>query len=248
MNATIHTMKVYRFRRLLYVLFAAVLAGCASAAVTQQAQRQPADFDHPSQIVVYPFAADPSDITLNQSIVQKAYRSATSDNENAAQLQIARDTAEAVCAQVASDLKGNGYNAVCVKRGTFVAGGNVLIVDGALKNISEGNRLRRLVIGFGTGSSTLDSDVSMYQRVGGNLHEVLVFSTHADSGKMPGAAVMAPVGAAAGGSAVAIVGVNAAVGGAKTYSSSTSVLAKKTSDQIVKTVIDYTVRAGWRVQ
>jgi hypothetical protein len=42
--------------------------------------------------------------------------------------------------------------------------------------------------------------------------------------------------------------MNAAVGGAKTYSSSTSSLAKKTSDQIVKTVTDYTARAGWRMQ
>jgi Domain of unknown function (DUF4410) len=129
-----------------------------------------------------------------------------------------------------------------------VAGGNILIVDGALTNISEGNRLRRLVIGFGTGASTLDSDVSMYQRIGGNLNQVLAFSTHADSGKMPGAAVMAPVGVAAGGGAAAIVATNAAVGGAKTYSSSTSSLAKKTSDQIVKTVTDYTARAGWRMQ
>jgi hypothetical protein len=225
-----------------------MLAGCASAAVTQQAQRGPADYDRPTQIVVYPFAADATDVTLNQSIIQKAYRGATSDNENAAQLQIARDTTQAVCQQVVSDLTGQGYNAVCVQRGTYVAGGNILIVDGALTNISEGNRLRRLVIGFGTGASTLDSNVSMYQRVGGTLNQVLAFSTHADSGKMPGAAVMAPVGVAAGGGAAAVVGMNAAVGGAKTYSSSTSSLAKKTSDQIVKTVTDYTARAGWRMQ
>jgi hypothetical protein len=232
----------------LYVLCALVMAGCAGAAVTQQAQRTPVDYDRPTQIVVYPFAADPSEVTLNQSIIQKAYRGATGDNENAAQLQIAHDTAQAICQQVVTDLTANGYNAVCAQRGTFVAGGNILIVDGALTNISEGNRLRRLVIGFGTGSSTLDSNVSMYQRIGGNLNQVLAFSTHADSGKMPGAAVMAPVGVAAGGGAAAIVATNAAVGGAKTYSSSTSSLAKKTSDQIVKTVTDYTARAGWRVQ
>jgi hypothetical protein len=238
---------IFQFRRadLLGVL---VLAGCASAAVTQQAQRAPADYDRPSQIVIYPFAANPAEVTLNQSIIQKAYRGATGDNQNADQLQIAHDTAQAICQQVVSDLTSQGYNAICAQRGTFVAGGNILIVDGALTNISEGNRLRRLVIGFGTGASTLDSNVSMYQRIGGNLNQVLAFSTHADSGKMPGAAVMAPVGVAAGGGAAAIVGMNAAVGGAKTYSSSTSSLAKKTSDQIVKTVTDYTARAGWRMQ
>ena len=238
---------IFQFRRA-YLLGVLVLAGCASAAVTQQAQRAPADYDRPSQIVIYPFAASPAEVTLNQSIIQKAYRGATGDNQNADQLQIARDTAQAICQQVVSDLTSQGYNAICAQRGTFVAGGNILIVDGALTNISEGNRLRRLVIGFGTGASTLDSNVSMYQRIGGNLNQVLAFSTHADSGKMPGAAVMAPVGVAAGGGAAAVVGMNAAVGGAKTYSSSTSSLAKKTSDQIVKTVTDYAARAGWRMQ
>jgi uncharacterized protein DUF4410 len=238
---------IFQFRRV-YLMGVLVLAGCASAAVTQQAQRAPADYDRPSQIVIYPFAANPAEVTLNQSIIQKAYRGATGDNQNADQLQIAHDTAQAICQQVVSDLTSQGYNAICAQRGTFVAGGNILIVDGALTNISEGNRLRRLVIGFGTGASTLDSNVSMYQRIGGNLNQVLAFSTHADSGKMPGAAVMAPVGVAAGGGAAAVVGMNAAVGGAKTYSSSTSSLAKKTSDQIVKTVTDYTARAGWRMQ
>jgi hypothetical protein len=238
---------IFQFRRA-YLLGVLVLAGCASAAVTQQAQRAPADYDRPSQIVIYPFAANPAEVTLNQSIIQKAYRGATGDNQNADQLQIAHDTAQAICQQVVSDLTSQGYNAICAQRGTFVAGGNILIIDGALTNISEGNRLRRLVIGFGTGASTLDSNVSMYQRIGGNLNQVLAFSTHADSGKMPGAAVMAPVGVAAGGGAAAVVGMNAAVGGAKTYSSSTSSLAKKTSDQIVKTVTDYTARAGWRMQ
>lgn len=240
-------MRIVRLRQV-FLLCSLALAGCASAAVTQQAQRQPAALDKPTQIVVYPCAADAADVTLNQSIIQKAYRGATNDNENADQLQIARDTAQAICQQVVSDLTANGYNAVCAQRGTYVAGGNILIVDGALTNISEGNRLRRLVIGFGTGASTLDSKVSMYQRVGGNLNQVLTFSTHADSGKMPGAAVMAPVGVAAGGGAAAVAGMNAAVGGAKTYSSSTSSLSKKTSDQIVKTVTDYTSRAGWRMQ
>ena len=236
-----------RFLRI-YALCAFVIAGCASAAVTQQSEQQPTDPSQPSQIVVYPFAANASDVTLNQSIVQRVYRGATGDNGNADQLKIAHDTADLVCTEVASSLKGNGYNAACVPRGTFVPGENILIVDGLLTNVNEGNRLRRLVIGFGAGSSTLDAKVAMYQRVGGNLNKALEFSTHADSGRMPGAAVMAPVGVAAGGSAVAIGGANAAMGGAKTFASSTSNLAKKTADQIVKAVIDYATQSGWRTQ
>lgn len=124
------------------------VAGCAGAKVTQQSQSYPVEWTRPSQIVVYPLAADPSDVTHNQSIIQTTYKSVSGDNENAAQLQIARDTAELVCQQVVSDLNANGYNALCATRGTVVAGDNVLIIDGQFANISEGNRLRRLVIGL----------------------------------------------------------------------------------------------------
>jgi len=229
-------------------LCAFVIAGCASAAVTQQAEQRPTNPNQPTQIVVYPFAANSSDVTLNQSIVQRVYRGAKGDNGNADQLKIARDTAELICNEVASNLKSNGYNAACMPRGTFVPGDNILIIDGLLANVNEGNRLRRLVIGFGAGSSTLDTKVAMYQRVNGNLNNALEFGTHADSGKMPGAAVMAPVGVAAGGGSAAVAGTNAAMGGAKTFTSSTSNLAKKTADQIVKAVIDYATQAGWRAQ
>jgi hypothetical protein len=40
------------------------------------------------------------------------------------------------------------------------------------------------------------------------IKEILSFSAHADSGNMPGAAVMGPAGVAAGAGTVVIVGVN----------------------------------------
>jgi hypothetical protein len=246
MNIEIRATRVSSFGRTI-VLLAVVITGCASAKVTQRSQTLPAEWTRPRQIVIFPFAVDPSEITLNQSVIQETYRRASGDKESAAQLEIARAIADSVCQQTVSDLNAKGYNSVCAKRGAAIAGDNVLIVVGEFSNISEGNRLRRLVVGLGSGSSTLDTGVSMYQRVAGNFHQLLAFKTHADSGKMPGAAIMAPVGVAAGSGAAAIVGMNVAAGGAKTYSSTTSSLAKKTSDQIVKTVTDYFVRAGWWV-
>jgi Domain of unknown function (DUF4410) len=120
-----------------------------------------------------------------------------------------------------------------------------VIVDGQFTDINEGNRLRRLVIGFGAGASTLDTSVQLFQRTGESSSQVLGFTTHADSGKMPGAAVTGPAGAAAGGSAAAIVGTNAAVGGAKTYTSSAGFLADKTSTQIVDSITQYFAQHGW---
>ncbi len=74
---------------------------------------------------------------------------------------------------------------------------------------------------------------------------LLEFTTHADSGQMPGAAVFGPAGAAAGGSAPAVVGTNVAVGGVKTYRSATAFLADKTAEQIVITMTNYFAQQGW---
>jgi hypothetical protein len=228
-----------------YWLFAIALAGCASASVAQQSQSAPIINNRPTQIVVYPFAVDSADVTLNQSIIQRAYRSMSDENESAQQAKIAHETAHSICDEVVGTLNKNGYNAVCQERGTQASGSNVAIVDGEFTNISEGNRLRRLVIGFGAGASVLDTDVNVFQTTGQGTRQILDFTTHADSGKMPGVAVTGGAGAAAGGSAAVIVGANAVMSGAKSYTSATSYLADKTADQIVQTITQYYAQQGW---
>jgi hypothetical protein len=170
------------------------------------------------------------------------------ENENASQHALALDTAQKVCLEVVTTLQKKGWSAICQNRGTPIAGDNVLFVDGEFTDINEGNRLRRMVIGFGAGASVLDTTVQMYQRTNQGSRQVLEFTTHADSGKMPGAAVMAPVGAAAGAGAAATVGVNAAAGGVKSVTSSTGFLADKTATQVVDRLTSYFAQNGWASQ
>jgi len=237
-------METGKFNRI-FMLLAVALAGCAGASATQQSQMAPSTSARPSQIVVYPFSVDPSDITLNQSIIQRAYRNVSGEDASTQQDKIAHDTAENLCLQVVTALTAKGYNAVCQKRGIPVSGDNVLLVDGEFTDISEGNRLRRLVIGLGAGASTLDTNVAMWQRSGSASYQLLSFTTHADSGKMPGAAIMGPAGAAAGAGAASVVVVNAAAGGVKNYTSSNGFLVDKTSTQIVDSVTQYFAQHGW---
>ncbi len=232
-------------KRICLLLMAVALAGCAGATATTQMQSLPSENARPSSMVVYPFAVDPSDITLNQSIFQRAYRNISGENQSAQQDKIARDTAENVCLGTINALQQKGWNATCLERGTPAVGDNVLIVDGEFTDISEGNRVRRLVIGFGAGASSLDTNVSMYQRTNAGYQKLLDFTTHADSGKMPGAAVMGPAGAAAGAGVGAVVATNAAIGAAKSYSSSTGELASKTTAQVVDQLNGYFAQHGW---
>jgi hypothetical protein len=240
-------MRVRTFRAT-YLAAAVVLAGCAGAQVTQNNESAPiqAASGPPTQVFVYPFAVDPSDVTLNQGFFQKTYRNMSGENDSAQQLQLARQTAQNICVQVAANLTQKGITSTCLQRGVPSTGTNVLVLDGEFTNINEGNKLRRMVIGLGAGASTLDSTVEVYQKTPDGSRELLDFSTHADSGYMPGAGITGPAGAAAGGAtAAASLGVNLAAGGVKNYTSSTGYLVDKTATQIVDLVSAYYNRQGW---
>jgi Domain of unknown function (DUF4410) len=230
----------------IYLLLALAAFGCAGAQVTQQRSAAPVSATPPTHAFVYPFAVDASDVTLNQGIFQRAYRNMSGENQNAQQLEIAHQTAQNICVQVAANLTQKGISTTCLQRGVPPTGSNILVLDGQFTDINEGNRLRRMVIGLGAGASTLDSVVQVVQKTDEGSHELLDFSTHADSGRMPGAGVTGPAGAAAGGAAAAAsLGANVAAGGVKSYTSSTGFLVDKTTDQIVELVVAYYNRQGW---
>jgi hypothetical protein len=226
--------------------FAIIAAGCAGAKVTGQSDQASIANVRPSAVVIYPFAVSASEVTMNQGFFQKAYVAMSGTDQTEQQLQLADQTAQNVCVQVAANLTNKGITTTCMNRGTPPTGSNVLIIDGNFTDINEGNRLRRMVIGLGAGQSTLDTVVQAYQKTDQGSQQLMDFSTHADSGYMPGAGVTGPAGAAAGGAtAAASLAVNVAAGGVKNVTSSTGFLADKTTTQIVDQVNGYYAKQGW---
>jgi hypothetical protein len=242
MNST--TSKTMLFS--LLFSFAIIAAGCAGATVTEQSSQASIANARPSAVVVYPFAVNPSEVTMNQGFFQRAYVAMSGANQDEQQAQLAHQTAQNVCVRVAANLTSKGITATCLDRGTPPTGSNVLIIDGSFTDISEGNRLRRMVIGMGAGQSKLDTTVQAYQKTDEGAQQVMDFSTSADSGYMPGAGITGPAGAAAGGAtAAASLAVNVAAGGVKNVTSSTGYLADKTTTQIVDQVSGYYAKQGW---
>ena len=236
----------YKFFSPAYLVLAVSMLGCAGAQVTQQSSAAPVINSRPTQVFVYPFAVNASDVSLNSGFFQAAYRNMSDDNPTDQQAQIAHQTAQNICIQVAADLTQKGINSTCLQRGVPPTGSNVLILDGQFTDISEGNRLRRMVIGLGSGQSKVNTVVQVIQRTDQGSTEILDFETSADSGYMPGAGITGPAGAAAGGAtAAASLGVNLAAGGVKNYTSSTGYLADKTTTQIVELIANYYNRQGW---
>jgi hypothetical protein len=246
MFETIRSNLVKEIRGGIFALFAIALTGCAGASVANQASSMPVNNNRPTTVYVYPFAVTAQDVTLNQGFFQKTYANLTDENENQSQLQVAQSTALAMANAMVQELQSIGFTASTVARGAQISGQNILIVDGEFVDINEGNRLRRMVIGLGVGASSLDTKVQVYQMANNTTQQIMDFTTHADSGEMPGAALTAPAGAAVGGTAAAVsLGVNLAAGAGKAYTSATGVMAKRSADKAVAQMSQYFATQGW---
>ncbi|HYA35310.1 MAG TPA: DUF4410 domain-containing protein [Candidatus Binataceae bacterium] len=234
--------------RILAVLLSVALAGCASAKVTPETvAATPVKPARPDRVVVYDFAVNSGEVSPNQGLLEKAYRdmAENAEQQQAKQLQMAHDVARDLSDALVEKLAALGFAAGEIPRGTPPPDG-ALVFDGSFVNISQGNQLRRLVIGFGAGASTIDTQVNIYMMQGGNPQSLRSFTTHADSGKMPGAAVTMGAGAAAqGGATVAAGAATAGLAGVKTYRSSMGSLADMTAKQIAAYFSQYAADQGW---
>ena len=231
--------------RLVGSLLLVATYGCAKTTVQPQKEAFAIGLPTPGVVLVYRFAVNQNDVSENQSIFQKAYNAAGSTTENERTTEIGRQVAERLAEDLTAKIKDLGLRAQVANRGTYIPS-DALVITGTFLDIDEGNRLRRLVVGFGAGGSTLDTQVRVLAPAGNGHRSLLEFSTHADSGHMPGAAATMGAGAAAQGAVTGgMVAANAAVGGVKAYRSEIEQLAGRSADKMADYLADFFARQGW---
>jgi len=222
-----------------------LLVGCAQTNVQTPSEIASPGLSRPQQVLVYNFAVSPEDIQQNSSIFAKLKRNMeSSSSQTAEQIQLGREVADALASELTQRIAAMGLNPVRASDDRPAPPGSIL-VTGHFFKIDEGNRLRRNVVGLGLGQSSIDTEVRLLAPAPAGYTELMAFKTHADSGKMPGAAILGPAGAAAGAETGAVVGSSVAIGGAKSYRSSSAQQAKKMADKISDKLADYFARQGW---
>lgn len=242
-----HYLQAGAIRVAATICIAALFGACQLASVQPQTTTAAVGAAPPTMIVVYDFATTSAAVTLNQGILQRAYRAATTneEEEQTSETKAAQDTAADLSDDLVQRLGGLGFTVQKIARGTPPPEGAVA-VDGEFVTIDEGNRARRLIIGFGAGASKLDTQVSVYEVAGRRPTQLMIFTTHAESSKMPGAAVTMGAGAAAqGGATVAMGAASAGMAGVKTYRSAMGTLADQTAKQITAYFSQYAANQRW---
>ncbi len=216
------------------------IAACGQTGVRPVSRTGDLNLPRPARIVVYNFAISETEVTEAHGMLRQQ---PTIKDPQERERIIGRQVAEVLAVELVEGLRGLGFK---VERGgdTTLPTSEDLLVGGQFVNVDEGDRLRRLVIGFGSGGSRVDTRVQLYR--GDERAKLMEFTTHSNSSKMPGAAATMGAGAAVSGGVTAGAALGTAVvSGVKSYRSDVEKMAAESADEAVRYLSEFFVKQRW---
>jgi len=226
------------------VLGLVVLVGCASS---QTAQRQSyaaqEQIPRPGRIIVYDISATPSDIPATAAITG-SYNQRPAP-QTAEEIRLGRQLGARVAANLVRNILDMGMPAQQAGHGPPPQMGDVLIT-GQFISIDEGDRAKRVLIGFGKGSGKLQTHIEGYL-VTPEGHRLLGSRQIATAGaKKPGLILPGIVTVATSNPAGLIISSALTVKGEKKEGSETlEGAARRTADEMAKELKTIFRRQGW---
>src|SRR5438132_5495768 len=214
-------------------LMLVVLAGCAPTDVdTIQKYSGKSLLPRPDRVLVYDFAVSANDVKLNSAIGARLANLVTGAQENEEQVKLGRAVAKALSESLVKELDQLGLPVEQASSETMPTATTV-IIHGQFLPIDEGNRLRRMVIGFGVGGTDLRTKVQVYQGTEAAPLLLEEFEANAESSKKPGMGPMVGVGDAATRAASAAA-VSGDVGVASEFDQTVQGDANRTAKDVAK--------------
>jgi hypothetical protein len=221
----------------------ALLAGCASTKVVSQQKYTGGPLPRPERILVYDFGSTVADIPPESPLAGQI--SAPSEPPTADELEIGRELGAEIAKKLAEEIKDMGLPGLRAAdqpppRPTDI------VFKGYFVSIDEGSALKRIVIGFGSGSAELKTYVEAYQMTDQGL--VRLGSGDIASGSTGGGpgvvvpvivtiATANPIGLIVGGSVKAV----GEIAGTQKIQAS----AERTAEKIAEVVRPQFEKQGW---
>jgi Domain of unknown function (DUF4410) len=216
-------------RAVLSLFVLAVLFGCASTKVTQQTPMTAPGLARPNKIWVYDFVASAADVPPDSSIASTV--GAPSESPTDAQVQTGRQLGALIADHLVADIQAMGLPAVHAAPGASPQVGDA-IIRGYLVSVEGGGVVKRFVIGFGYGTSEMDTVVEGYLMTPQGLRKLGSGTLSSSGNKTPGAIVPAAVTIATGNPVGLIVVGGTKVLGEATGRNTLEGRARATADEI----------------
>jgi hypothetical protein len=236
-----------RLSRWIVLGLIATITGCASAKVQPLNVYQGSEpLPKPERVLVYDFAVTPDAVRLNSGPIARIRQRLSDTPQTEEELQVGREVAAALSEALVERISALGLPAERASHGQPLAEG-ALAVEGQFVSIDEGNRLRRMFIGFGLGKTEVRTLAQVYLGTDGGRHLVQEFETTAEGSKLPGMAAMMGAGAAARG-ATGLATAAGVSGGARTageFREGVTAAARRTADSLVQHLVQFFAAQGW---
>jgi hypothetical protein len=226
--------------RVLMMGLTATAMGCASAGVTPNAgTADQSMLPQPGVVMVFDFAVRADDVMVDTLGAEFMSEGEILTEEE----QTARETARSFSQSLVEQLRNEGINAQHANDGD-VPPLHAILIKGQFMTIDKGSRLKRMVIGFGAGSSELRARVQVYQATQHGLRRIVEAEAEATGSKTPGMAV--PV---AGGAAMGRAATSAVISGGMNIARETSGAMNPDAERMAKKIAErakaFYVRQGW---
>jgi hypothetical protein len=212
---------------------------CALRSVRHERETSAIDLSKPTTVYVYEFAVDASEVQLDRGGPLARVRNSrleTGDQDKQA-IALGHQIAKRVADGLVTKITTMGLPALHGVRGAPIPAGTA-VVGGQFADVDEGNRIRRLAIGFHQGQSSVSAHVELYSIAAGERETPLLeFVATTASAPLPGAAVTMGAGAA--------VRVAGAAAGARELGSSVQADADRLVEHIANSLQAFFAKQGW---
>lgn len=226
----------------------AMLAGCASTNVNAQTPMTAPGLARPNQIWVYDFVAAASDMPADSSLAGQV--GAPSAPPTPEEIATGRQYGAMIAQELVKDIQSMGMPAIeagpgaSPQIGDGVIRGYIVSTEGG----GTGNMLKRMVIGFGSGTAEMDTVVEGYVMTPQGLRKLGSGTLTSSGNKSPGLMVPAAVAIAAANPVGLIVVGGAKIYGAASGRSGLEGRAKSTADEIAAQLRIRFQDRGWIAQ
>ena len=234
-----------RIAQIAWIVGAAALLACGGAKVRSVAPSAPdaplpaVSAQPPSRIFIQPFSYDPEVVRLDAAPGAKVARVVKGEDARVKQIEVGDEVAVAFAKAIGEELKKREIRSAVLLEGDAFAPGS-MVLEGEFLSINQGNRLRRLAVGFGVGATSLSMKARLVRahESGTTLFRELDVSAHGS--RKPGITTPAGISGATG--AIAGTGIHAAGAPKGGVENDAARSAKKVAEEIERIYIE----AGWK--
>ncbi len=178
-------------RRLVRCLIVAVVvAGCASSKVSDRQELVTEKIPRPNHIWVHDFAATQADVPAHSALASHSDEHSTP--QTAEQIARGRRVGAEIATRLVEAIRGMGLPAERAFTKTTPQI-NDLVIRGYLLSVEEGSAVKRVAIGFGSGTSHMTAAVEGFQMTAGGLRKLGGGTVEEGGSKGPGLVVPAAV-------------------------------------------------------